>query len=137
LGIPVGSTGNDGVAANIASAEAEVLAADGAIGVADASKVASNAAVVTDLVAGLTCQITAEASKARVELLKDDGLGLDLADLLSDDPLGHLLEDHKALLDDLDLLGVADNVLLLLNHLGELGVVEVTGAIEVVKVAEG
>jgi len=137
LAIPVGSTDNDGVAADITSAEAEVLAVEGAVGVVDASVVASNAAVVADLVTGLVCQITAEASEAGVELLKDDGLGLDLADLLSDDLLGHLLEDHKALLDDLNLLRVANNVLLLFDDLGKVRVGKVTGAIEVVEVAEG
>lgn len=135
--VPVRPAGDDGAAANRASTEAEVLAVEGAVGVVDASVVASDAAVVADLVAGLARQITAEASEARVELLEDDCLGLDLADLLSDDPLGHLLEDNEALLDDLNLFGVADNVLLLLDHLGGVGVDEVAGAVEVVKVAHG
>ncbi len=95
--------------------------------------------VVADLVARLAAEITAEVSQAGVELLEDDGLRLNLADLLGDDPgsrmshefpwceigagdylpLGHLLEDDETLLDDLDLLGVAHNLLLLDDNLLE------------------
>jgi len=56
--------------------------------------VAGDAAVVADRVARLTPQIVAEAAEATVELLKDNSLGLNLADLLCDDPLGHFLEDN-------------------------------------------
>jgi len=73
-----------------------------------------------------------------VELLEDDGLSLDFADLLSDDALSHLLEDEEALLDDFDALGLADSLLLLNNGdrlFAELAVVEVAGAVEAVEVA--
>lgn len=48
------------------------------------------------------------------------------------------MENHKTLLDDLDLLGVADEMLFLLNdNLAEVRVVVVVDTIEVVKVVKG
>lgn len=41
--------------------------------------------VVADTTAGVAAQIATEAVQAGVELLEDNGLALDLADLLSDD----------------------------------------------------
>ena len=55
-------------------------------------------------------------------------------------PLGHLLNNKETLLDDLDALGMTDDFLLLDNSertLTELAVIEVIGAVEVVKTAEG
>jgi len=51
--------------------------------------VACNATVVAGVVAGArgVAEVVAEESEARVELLEDDGLGLDFADLLGDDPV--------------------------------------------------
>jgi len=73
-----------------------------------------------------------------VELLEDDGLSLDFADLFGDDPLGHFLENEEALLDDLNGLAAADHFLLLLyDDLCLDFTAEVIGAIEVVEVREG
>jgi len=100
--------------------------------------VASNATVEADVVTRDTVEVIAEETEAGMELLEDDGLGLNLADLLEDDPLGHLLEDNETLLDDLDGLGVADDLGLLLYDLGEVdGAVEVVRTIEVIEVIEG
>lgn len=94
-------------------------------------------AVEADLVVGETSQVTAEASEVGVELFEDDGLGLDFADLLGDDPLGHLLEDDELLLDDLNTLCAADKLLLLDDDLVEVGSIKVIHAIEVVEVVQG
>ncbi len=83
-------------------------------------------------------QVVTEESKTGVELLEDDSLSLNLADLLEDDPLGHLLDDEQALLDDLYGLGVANNLCAGLDLLAEVdGAVEVIGTVEVVEVVEG
>lgn len=119
---------------------------------------ADNVGVVANLVARVAAEVTTEVSQAGVELLEDDGLRLNLADLLGDDPgskiscelawcsnvgevclpLSHLLEDDETLLDDLDLLSAADNLLLLNDNLLERGeVVKVVRAVEVIEVVQG
>jgi len=115
--IPVGATNNDSVRTAVATTEPEVVTRKRAVGPADAAKVASNRAVEAALVARAAAQVMTEVTEAGVELLEDDSLGLNLADLFEDDPLGHLLEDEETLLDDLDGLGVADDALLLNNLL--------------------
>jgi hypothetical protein len=99
--------------------------------------VAGNGAVVADLVARDAVEIVAEKTKAGMELLKDNGLGLDLAYLFGDYSLCHLLKNKETLLNDLNDLSVADNLLGCLNDLGEVdGAVKIVDAVEVVKVAE-
>jgi len=118
--------------------EAEVASGERSVIEADIAEVSSNGTVEANLTARDTVKVIAEVTKASMELLEDDGLSLDLADLLKDDPLGHLLEDEQALLDDLDSLGVADDVLLFCDNLAEVdGAVEVVYTIEVVEVIEG
>jgi len=56
--------------------------------------------VKPNLVVGMTREIVTEETEVGRELLEDDGLSLDLANLLSNDPLGHLLEDKETLLND-------------------------------------
>lgn len=99
-----------------------------------------NVGVISDVAAREAPEVAAESVQARVELLEDDGLGLDFTDLLGDDALGHLLEDEETLLNDLDALGVADDFLLLHDLDGafaEVAVVVVVGAVEVVETTEG
>lgn len=68
------------------TAEAEVLAAEGAVRVDDVREVVGDATVESDLMTRVASQVMAEATKAAVELLKDNGLSLDFTDLLGDDP---------------------------------------------------
>lgn len=103
-------------------------------------------------------EVTAEEAEAGMELLEDNGLGLYLADLLSDNPidqrtvsvmmlrgwkswflpLGHLLENKEALLDDLNRLGMADDLVLLDYGLGEVDrAIEVVRAVEIIETIEG
>jgi len=136
LVVPVRSANNNGGASDAMAAETEVLAAEGAVRADEAGEMARNVAVVANLVSRGASQVVTEATKAAVELLKDDCLSLDFADLFSDDPLGHLLQDDKALLDDLDLFRVADYLIFMNNSLAEVGTVEVVRAVEVVEVVE-
>lgn len=77
----------------------------------------------------------AEAAKAAVELLENDGLGFNVAYEFCNNPFGHLLDDKEALLNYLDLLSVANELVLMDDCLTEmLGTIEVTRTIEVVKV---
>lgn len=85
-GVPVGASGDDVVAANAASAEAEVVRRQRAGGRDDAREVAGDAAVEANATAGLASEVAAERAERRVELLKNYCLRLNFADLLSDDP---------------------------------------------------
>jgi hypothetical protein len=48
--------------------------------------VTGDVVVIANLVSRVAPQIVAEATEATVELLEHNGLGLNFADLLSDDP---------------------------------------------------
>jgi len=137
-GVPVGAGGNDVLLAEVASTEAKAVAGQRATGRDDGAEVASNATVEAGRMARGVAKITAEGAKARVKLLKYDGLGLHLADLLRDDPLGHLLENEKALLNNFDGLAMADDFRLVLDDslAGEVAN-EVIGPVEVVEAREG
>jgi len=120
------------------ASEAEVRRAEGPVLLEEVAEVRGNARVETNMEARGAAEVVAEEPEARMELLKDDGLRLDLAHLLGDDAFGHLLDDEQALLDDLDGLGVADELGVLLNDGLAADVAdEVVGAVEVVEAAEG
>jgi len=70
---------------------------------------------------------------ARDELGEDNSLGLNLANLLSDDLLGVFTENSQLLLNNNDCLVVANNTLRLVDS---DGVVESTEVIYAVKVVE-
>jgi hypothetical protein len=136
--IIVVARGTDVRLSKVAARETEVVGTQRAVAVLDRAEVGGDVGVVSDTATRLAPEVAAEAARARVELLENDGLSLDFADLLCDDALSHLLEDEKALLDDFDALGVADSLRLLNDGdrlLTELAVVEVAGAVEVVEVA--
>jgi len=121
------------------AAEAEVVVAQRPVGVVEVSVVLDDAVVVASVAAGAVSQVVAEAAERRIVLLEDDCLCLDLADLLRDNLLCHLLEDGQALLDDYHLLRVANKLAVLLDHnlVEAAGVGEIVRAIEVVEVVKG
>jgi len=135
--VPVGALNHDAVGADITTVEAEVVVGELSIVAEDPVVVSDDLIVVADVPAGLATDIVVEGPDAGPPLLENNGLGLDLADLLGDDLLGHLLEDNEALLDDLDALGVAHYVMLGLDVLLIVGGVEVVLAVEVVESVEG
>jgi len=98
---------------------------------------AGNAGVVADLVTREMSQVALEVAQASIELLKDDGLCLNIADLLRDDSLGCFLENEKTLLDNGNLLSLASELLALSHSDSLLRAREVIRAVEVIKVAEG
>jgi len=135
---PVAAADDNRVASHIVTAETEVVGGEGSVRIEEVPVVACDVGVVADLVATVASQVVAESSKAGMELFKDNGLSLDLTDLLGDDSLGHFLEDNQALLDDLDLLGVAHEFVVLLNdYLVVVRTREVVGSIKVIEVIEG
>lgn len=120
--------------------EAHVIGAQGTIAVVHVAGLRGNTRVISNITTRGTPKVAAKAAQTRVELFEYDGLGFDFADLLGDDPLGHLLKNKEALLDDFDAFGTADDFLLLDDSdrtLAEVAVIEVTGAVEVVKTAQG
>jgi len=134
---PVVTAVSDVVASKIVAAEAKVVSGKRAVRVVEVSVVAGNVGVVADLVTRVASQVTTETAQAGVELLEDNSLSLNLADLFSDNLLCHFLENEKALLDDSDLLSVADQLAVLFHDNAVLRAREVVTAVEVIKVGEG
>jgi len=133
---PVVARGDDVGVAEIAAGETEVAGAERAVTLVEVAEVRGDVRVVSDTATGEAPEVAAEAVQARVELFEDDGLGLNLADLLGDDPLGHLLEDKQALLNDLNRLAVADNFLFLYDDSLRDFSREVVRTVEVIKSRE-
>jgi len=119
------------------SREAEVVGREGAVGVNDVVEVTRNIAIIANLVVAEMPQIAAESVEARVPLLEDNRLSLDLTDLLGYYPLGHLLENEKTLLDDLDLLGVANDLVVVDDGLRIRRTIKVVVTIEVIEAGHG
>lgn len=137
---PVVTRGDDVGVSKVVSREAPVVGAQGAITVVEVAEIRGNARIISNTTSGGAPKVAAEAVQAGVELLKYHGLGFDFADLLGDDALGHLLKNKEPLLDDLDAFRMADDFLLLDNGdrtLTEVAVIEVIGAVEVVKTTKG
>lgn len=84
--VPVGSTNNNSVFANITAVEAKVVPFEGPVMVDNLGEVFDDITVISNLVAGDAADVTPEPSQAGVPLLKDDGLGFDFADGLGYDP---------------------------------------------------
>jgi len=128
------SADSDEVASDALAVEAEVVGTEVTILAEEFSEFASDTAVVSSRVTRVAAEIVVECTQTVVELLEDDGLKFDFANLLSDHPLCHLLKDNKPLLDDLDLLSAADDLVLVDNDgLGVPRTVPVVGAVEVIE----
>lgn len=108
--IPVGITDDNCVSAEIMTGETKVIDGEASIAMDDVTKVTSDSMVKANMVVRNAMQVIAEESKTSVELLEHNSLSLNLANLLEDYPLCHLLEDEQALLDDFDSLDTADKV---------------------------
>ena len=84
------SLDNDSVLAKVLASELPVIDVDGEIVlVDDLGEVLDDLLVVPNLVvlAGVSADVAAETVQASIPLLEDDGLSLNFADGLSDDPL--------------------------------------------------
>jgi hypothetical protein len=99
--------------------------------------VARNFTIEPNLEFGLTEEVAVEEVEAGVELLKRNDLSFNFADLFRDNPLGHLLEDKEALLNNIDGFSAADYFFALLDDsLTGDRAHEVIGTVEVVKSRE-
>lgn len=136
--IPVVPTNDDGVLAEVVASESPVIEIEVTVVVDDLGCVADNLLIETDLVVvGDATDVTAETTKARVELSPNDSLGFNVTDGLSDDLLGEFLQNEQTLLNDLDLLNfAADELRLLHESLLELPSVKVIASVEVVEVIQ-
>jgi len=77
--------------ASFKSTETEVIGRERPVRVDDASKVADDVGVESNVTTGSTKQVRGELAAGRNELLEDNGLGFDFANLFGDDPSGHFL----------------------------------------------
>ena len=82
---PVATRGDDVRVSKVASGEAPVVGAQGAVAVVEVAEMRGNARVISNRTARGAPEVAAEAVQAGVELLEYDGLGFDFADLLRDD----------------------------------------------------
>jgi len=101
---------------SIASRETEIRGGERPVGIVETSKVADNVGVISNVAARSAKQVRRELTAGRKELLEDNGLSLDLADLFCYDLSGHFLQHEESLLDNLDADGLANNLFLLLDH---------------------
>lgn len=85
--VPVVAANDDELLADIVSLEAPVVEVEGPVKVHDLVEMASNLAVVADLVASVAANIAAETTETGVPLLEDYCLHLNFADGLSDNPV--------------------------------------------------
>lgn len=84
--VPVVTSNNNGLLSEVVSREAEIVGAERAVSLEEVMEVVYDSSVESDVSAWTAEQVTSEETKRRVELLKYDGLGLNFADLLGDDP---------------------------------------------------
>lgn len=83
-------------------------------------------------------QIVTEKRETRMELLKDDGLSFNFANLFENDSLCHFLNNEETLLNDFDCLGVANQMGRGVDDLAEVNrAIKVVHSVEVVEVVEG
>jgi len=136
-GVPVVATSNREVRADFSASEAQVVAGQGTSGVDEVGVEAGDIAVIADVAARDAAEVAGEAGEVGNNLVGDDGLGLDLADLFGDDSLGHLNQDSEALLDELDLNVLADQGVLRGDDLLADGAVEVVLTVEVIEARQG
>jgi hypothetical protein len=98
----------------------------------------NNGRVISNMMTRDVQQIGGEVAGRSKELVEDNSLGFNLANLLSDDSLCHLLENEETLLDDFDAFAVADELILLFDYgLFSNQTGEVVGAVEVIEAVEG
>jgi len=101
------------VRADVITRETEVARRAFVVGIVDVDDVAGNLMVVANVAVRLAAEVARETLTARNELLVDDGLYFDFANLLGDDLLVPLPDNCEVLLNNFDGNGLADYVLLL------------------------
>ena len=84
--VPVRSAGNDEVLANIAAAESKAVGIEGAIRFQNLNNEFRNALVVANVATRLAGDIALELVKSAAELLENNDLRFDVANLLQYDP---------------------------------------------------
>lgn len=135
--VPVGSAHGDDVAANVDSVEVEPVPVQSSALEQELEKLVGDDLVESRDAAVEALEVVSEDVESGSELLEENSLCFYLADLLEDEPLGELLDDRQLLLDDVDLVRLAEQLVLL----GEEDLlversVEVPGTEEVVKFVE-
>ena len=81
LCIPVRSADNNGVASKIAAAKSKVIRREWSILLQEVAEMAGNSRIEANVETRGAAEVVAEEPEARVELLEDNGLRLNFADL--------------------------------------------------------
>jgi len=134
LAVPVISTIGNVVAPNILATESHIVGAQAPVRVNDLVVVSRNTRIITNITARGAGEIARVGVGHGGVLVEDDFLRLDVADLLGDDPLYQLMDNGQTLLDDFNLLGVADLHLLLDDDDLVVRPVVVARSVETIKV---
>jgi len=135
--IPVVVGKHKSLQSDVPTAEAKVVAGDATIALKEFSETSSNGVVKANTATRDTSQVALEVAQAAVELLPGNNLGLDVANILDDDPLSQFAENNKTLLNNLNSAGTADEFTFFHDDLLETTAIKVVDAVEVIKVVEG
>jgi hypothetical protein len=81
--VPVVSTDDDGGLSDVQAVEAKVMAGETAVLLEDVLEVTCDDVIIAGTASRDTSEVTLEVTQATVELLEDNDLGLDIADLLN------------------------------------------------------
>lgn len=84
--VPVRSARNDEVLANIGTTESKAVGIEGTVRLQNLNDELGNALVITNVAARLTSDIALELVKSAAELLENNDLCFDIANLLQYDP---------------------------------------------------
>lgn len=98
------------------------------VAIDDVGELPNDSTVKPDLTPRETEEVVVEGPEPSVELLKDDSLNFDFADLFQDYLFSEFLQDEEALLNDGDFLRTADEL-----GVFDKGLLEVARAIKVVQ----
>lgn len=132
---------NHGVLAEVLTSEMPVIEVEREIVLVDElGEMLDNLLVVPNLVvlSRVPANVASEAVQTRIPLFENNRLHFNFTHSLHDDLLRHLLQDEETLLDDVDGVNLADELVLGLDkNLLELVAVPVVDAVEVIEAFEG
>lgn len=123
------------VPADVEAVEAKVLVVDAAVD-EELVEEAGDPRVETDIAATAVADVGAKVGEAAAELVEDDDLRLNIADLAQEDLFGDLLQDEELLLDLVDADSGADELVLVQEHEFVIAAAKVVGAKEVVEAVQ-
>ena len=151
--VPVTAAGNNKLLPDVGAEETKVLQVDAAVRKNELGDQRRNTRVEADVSAGDAAKVEAKVTETRVELIQNENLALNVAELSQDEPmfgehqynhhqeredllLGKLLHDCELLLDEQNLRSLTNRRLVDKNDLLVTETIEVSRAKEVVEAVQ-